>query len=188
MFLIFYLNYTNKISIISISNFNFNFEILSNKRVFLNGIIVSYSFFFLLDIRIVNFICSDLCDFAIQTIHAPSFQMYTPFIRKFHVIQYHYSHASCCVYNMLYTYIRTISIFSTITEYSSVFWHHGEINYSFGRYRIFIRPYIPILFQRPILFNLSPIRESNKNSKDSIIFPTFPAKFFFHLIWYFQLF
>lgn len=80
------------------------------------------------------------------------------------------------------TYIRTISIFSTITEYSSVFWHHGEINYSFGRYRIFTRPYIPILFQRPILFNLSPIRESNKNSKDSIIFPTFPAKFFFHLI------
>lgn len=119
--------------------------------------------FFLLDIRIVNFICSDLCDFAIQTIHAPSFQMYTPFIRKFHVIQYHYSHASCCVYNMLYTYIRTISIFSTITEYSSVFWHHGEINYSFGRYRIFTRPYIPILFQRPILFNLS--RNSWKQQK-----------------------
>lgn len=61
------------------------------------------------------------------------------------------------------TYIRTISIFSTITEYSSVFWHHGEINYSFGRYRIFTRPYIPILFQRPILFNLS--RNSWKQQK-----------------------
>lgn len=83
----------------------------------------------------------------------PSFQMYTPFIWKFHVnIIIHKRHVA---FNMLYTYIRTISIFSTtITEYSSVFWHHGEINYSFGRYRIFTRPYFQSYFN-PLYFSIS---------------------------------
>lgn len=92
----------------------------------------SYCFLLLsLHIRIVNFICSDLCDFAIHIIYPIS--SVHPIRMK---ISCHFNHHSHVIaFNVLYTYTRTISIiFSTITEYSSVFWHHGEINYSFGQH------------------------------------------------------
>lgn len=79
----------------------------------------------------VNFICSDLCDFAIHIIYPIS--SVHPIRMK---ISCHFNHHSHVIaFNVLYTYTRTISIiFSTITEYSSVFWHHGEINYNFGQH------------------------------------------------------
>lgn len=126
------------------------------------------SFFFLLDIRIVNFICSDLCDFAIHT------PINTPLISNVHPIHMKISRHSIS----LFTHVMLrLTCYILISEQYQYFLRLRSILVYFlapwrNKLQFWTISYIhstifPILFQRPILFNLSRIRESNKNSKDS---------------------